>query len=318
MRQKYDKLPNKSQKQKYSKSTGLKGQTVLTRQQHYDGLQQISPDGAHAIQDLVHHLMDLITGKTDSEKLRNAEKLFGRFNNTWIDNTKEPPAKRRKLAQPQSPWTLSTSNLKKADIRAMSLLVPHGWDLKPGPLFSKPHLLKKMHSKAQFVKEHILIYCIRALIGNIQIDTLKQLFNCIDEMTAASVPKDSWSQLAEKTSEALCMLEQDWPLSLQNITTHIFHHMVMDLERSGPMYARWTYPFERVQCWVAHQALNKQHQEATIMEAYAVYDWVSNMALSGQAAKVTKKVPSETPKTMTEYMSMSPSTDKCRTLSLLK
>jgi len=32
---------------------------------------------------------------------------------------------------------------------------------------------------------------------------------------------------------------------MQDITTHIMHHMVEGIQKYGPVYGTWMYPFER-------------------------------------------------------------------------
>ena len=74
---------------------------------------------------------------------------------------------------------------------------------------------------------------------------------------------DHLDTLEEQLNIALTLLERDFPISLQvlfticalcvlelyrllqNITTHILHHIVKGVKDFGPVYAILMYPFER-------------------------------------------------------------------------
>jgi len=57
---------------------------------------------------------------------------------------------------------------------------------------------------------------------------------------------------------------------MQDITTHLLHHVVNGIRQFGPVYSTWMYPFERFNSWICRRALNRYRPEATIMETYRV------------------------------------------------
>lgn len=69
---------------------------------------------------------------------------------------------------------------------------------------------------------------------------------------------------------ALSLLERDFPLTMQNITTHMLRHMVEGIDSFGPLHNTWMFPFERLNSWFTRRVLNRQYPESTIMETYQV------------------------------------------------
>lgn len=51
---------------------------------------------------------------------------------------------------------------------------------------------------------------------------------------------------------------------------HLMHHIAEGIEKFGPVYSTWMYPFERFNSWLCQRALNRAHPEITIMETYRV------------------------------------------------
>ena len=48
------------------------------------------------------------------------------------------------------------------------------------------------------------------------------------------------------------------------------HHIVQGIERFGPVYGTWMFPFERFNSWMCQRALNRAHPEATINIGYTM------------------------------------------------
>uniref|UniRef100_A0A8W8M6J9 Uncharacterized protein n=1 Tax=Magallana gigas TaxID=29159 RepID=A0A8W8M6J9_MAGGI len=60
MRLKYDRLPNKTQKQKHQKETGMKGTYALIKLPYHNRLHQMQPDGIHTIADFISHVANMM------------------------------------------------------------------------------------------------------------------------------------------------------------------------------------------------------------------------------------------------------------------
>jgi len=51
---------------------------------------------------------------------------------------------------------------------------------------------------------------------------------------------------------------------------HLLHHIVDGIQRFGPVYSTWMFPYERFNSWMCRRALNRANPEATIMQTYRV------------------------------------------------
>ncbi|VDI69941.1 Hypothetical predicted protein [Mytilus galloprovincialis] len=311
LRKQYDDLPNKNQKNNMQKRTGLKGTYSFMKLPYHNRSEQMQPDGMHTIADVIGNVLDTITGKDDSKKVRLCEQEFDRFKDTWVkENTdvteestdgssNEVVGQKRKSVTPNNvqhkkkksnnveqcvlppaPWRLDRTALALADKRAKSLQYPPGFDYHPDKHFSKPWTLRTMHGKLQFVTSNAAAWCLHGLLGPEQERTLLKLFDVLKKLTKEEYKVADLEQLQEETHEALALIERDFPLSLQTITMHLLHHIPEGFPRYGPLYGRWLFPYERVNCWITRQVLNKHRIESTVMETYAIYDWCVFMLMS--------------------------------------
>ena len=90
-------------------------------------------------------------------------------------------------------------------------------------------------------------------------------------------------------NEALALLEGDFPLTLQNITTHLLHHIPDGLKNYGPVYGTWMYVFERFNSWLSKRTLHRRHPEATAIETYLLYDFCQFMHHAGHLKPENEK-----------------------------
>lgn len=169
IRNHYEQLPNKSQKQKAQKETGFKGRYSLMRLPFHNRGEQMQPDGMHTIADVVSNVFDMVSGKDDTKNVRITEEKYSRFESTWLSKAGQTNSNKRKrdavgsptsnhkkaktdeeeTAKPKAPWSLDKEGLAKADERAKSLLYPAGFDYHPDAHFTKPWTLRTMHGKLQ-------------------------------------------------------------------------------------------------------------------------------------------------------------------------
>ncbi|CAC5376590.1 unnamed protein product [Mytilus coruscus] len=192
-------------------------------------------------------------------KFAIVKKNYNRFKETWpkrpsssSSTTCERPSKQAKKSSaetavpeqtpkapplPAAPWLLTKQDIKLVDNRAKS-----------------------------FVTKNIAAWCIRGLLAMSQEETLFNLFEVIKRLTQPSYTTEQLQGLIEDTSTAVVLLERDFPLTLQNITTHLLHHISEGYEDYGPLYDRWLYPFERANSWVTRQILQHGHEESTVMQ----------------------------------------------------
>lgn len=124
----------------------------------------MQPDGMHTFADFINHVFEMLTGKLSSQKVKNCELSFGRFEGAWKEESdfeNRPIKKRKTTATTESaktpakevkfhvPWALSKDGVKEADKRASEIVYGQTNDITPGPHFSKPWTLRTMNSKLQ-------------------------------------------------------------------------------------------------------------------------------------------------------------------------
>lgn len=121
-----------------TKSTGCKGQYPFLRLPNHDAIKQTVPDGMHTIRDAIVNIFDIITGKDDTESCRKCEINLGRpFGMT--SNTLKAKISRK---EPVVTYSLSSTDIKLADMRSETIITPQHIDFVPGKFFSKPSALK--------------------------------------------------------------------------------------------------------------------------------------------------------------------------------
>lgn len=62
---------------------------------------------------------------------------------------------------------------------------------------------------------------------------------------------------------AAALMERDFPLSFNVITTHLLQHEVETLEKMGPAHGRWMYPYERYNSLITRRVKSRKHPEAS-------------------------------------------------------
>ena len=68
----------------------------------------------------------------------------------------------------------------------------------------------------------------------------------------------------------MVLLEQDCPIWLCNITTHLVRHMLKKITDNGLLYSSWMYPFERMNFWLTSRAMSRSKTDEYIMETAQV------------------------------------------------
>ena len=231
-------VKKKEDKDLLLQETGCKGPYSLRRLPHHDRYLNTPVEPMHVIKNIGEHLVNLISGKTDSTKLRLEEQTRGRFSATWCDlNTGK-----RKL--PPAPFCLSKSELVIANQRSVNIVVPLGVDWKSRSLFSRGVSLKSSEWK-NVLSQGILKFCIRGLLGENQRNTLFELCDCVTCLTAEEVDTKTIDALEYRVHRVLTLLERDFPISIHVIMFHLLHHLPMFIDQFsafGCILSRDTIP----------------------------------------------------------------------------
>ena len=320
-REAFEKAKNKSQANFIASSTGCKGKYPLMSLLDHDRTSECCPDACHTVKDVTQNIVTFISGKNvNNNNIVAAEKNYGRFlefidsessENTdaayrskavsvskpkkrktaslkrgHIDSTQTSSEGLTMTSKKQFPYELSPTEIKAADARACNVRVPLGFGFNPSPFFSKPTSMKS-HDWKQVASQGILKYCLRGMLGENQRHTLFLLLDSIQEICNEIQRLDDLDEIEARLNRALALLERDYPVVLQNITTHILHHVIDGIRRFGPIYGTWMFAFERFNSWICKRALNMSHPENTAIETYIIYEWCQFMILSGKAGTCT-------------------------------
>lgn len=276
--QKYVAAHTSTERKELAQQTGCKGPCVLEKLPFHDRLLNTPVDPMHLIKNIVSHCVNLVAGNADSAKVREEEKLRKRFPMSWMIGSqgKLRPA----------PFCLSKEDIQLANDRANRILVPYGFDWRPRDIFSKSTGMKS-HEWKQLSCHGILKFCLRGMLGKRQRSTLFKLFDAIKFICAEVVLVNSLDGLEDQVHKVLALMERDFPVSMQVMVFHLFHHLPMFIKRFGPVYSFWMYSYERFNSWLTRRILNRRYPEATVIETYRLSEWAHFMELSGQIVEGT-------------------------------
>ena len=74
----------------------------------------------------------------------------------------------------------------------------------------------------------------------------------------------NFDSLREDVFEVLCLLEQEFPPTIFNISMHLLMHLENELEHCGPIRMRWMYPIERYMKILKKFVRNKEKPEGSM------------------------------------------------------
>ena len=80
----------------------------------------------HLIKNIGEHIVKLLSGVTDTSKVREEEKQRNRFPEAWLSDSIE----NEKITLPPAPFVLSKEEQGIANNRVVSVTMPHGLDWK--------------------------------------------------------------------------------------------------------------------------------------------------------------------------------------------
>ena len=270
---KLDQATTSKTKQQVMRETGCKGHYSLRNLPNHNRYEDVPVDPMHLIKNIVEHIVKLINGNDDSVKVRLQEKQLKRFSSAWI--------KEGETRLPAAPFLLTKEEIALANDRLRQVKVPSGFDWNSQPFFSKPSVMKS-HQWKQVAVHGVLNYSLRGFLGRNQQRTLIKLWKVLAGLCSEKVNTQSVESLKADVTEVLVLLERDFPLSLQVIVFHLLHHLPHFIDRFGPVYNFWMYPYERFNSWVARRVLNRRFPESTVVETYRLSEWANCMQLSEQ------------------------------------
>lgn len=129
---------------------------------HFDRMTLTCPDVMHTVKDVVQNLLHLIIGMQDSEKVRRAEAALGRLTEPSRPEGATHPFRRqnrkRKHPDVNVPFRISDNEVKLANQRASSIVVPSESQFVPNDVFTTTSGLKSHDWK------EVQIHCIGLIL----------------------------------------------------------------------------------------------------------------------------------------------------------
>jgi hypothetical protein len=119
--------------------------------------------------------------------------------------------------------------------------------------------------------QQILFACVRNILLPSVRQAIMKLSKCFLKICMKVVNPYEIPSLKVYVVETLSMLEMWFPLGFFDIMTHLFIHLVENLDVCGPIGARWCYPIERFMAILKHYVRNKVKLKGCIAMGY-MYD----------------------------------------------
>ena len=272
-----EQMTNRERKEKVQ-SSGCTGDYSLRRLPNHDRFINTPVEPMYLIKNISERIVKLLSGKTDTVKVRVDEKERKRFRSSWVKNSQEGG----KTFIPPAPFTISSNELSIANQHSLNVKAPAGVDWRPLKIFGKDSSRLKSNQWKHLLTSGILKFCIRDLLGRDQEATLTELCDVVSLLCAEEVKLDNMDGLEYRVHRVLSLMERDFPACVPVITLHLLHHLPAFIRRFGPMYEFWMYPMERFNNWIKNRVLNRRHPEATVLETYRLYELSFHLQLTNQ------------------------------------
>ena len=260
-------------------SGGCTGDYSLRRLPNHDRYLNTPVEPMHVLKNIAERIVKLISGVTDTLKVRLDEQKRKRFHSSWIQKGGK---KGTSIIIPPAPFSISKDNLVVANKRSLNVKSPSGVDWKPSVLFGKGASHLKSNQWKHVIASGILKFCVRGLLGKSQEKTLMELCDIVSVLCSEEVNVQTMDAVEYRVHRVLSLMERDFPATIHVITLHLLHHLPMYMRRFGPLYSFWMYPMERFNNWIKNRVLNRRFPEATVMESYRLYEIGFHLQISGQ------------------------------------
>ena len=89
-------------------------------------------------------------------------------------------------------------------------------------------------------------------------------------------------QLKAEIAQAASLMERDFPLVFNVITTHLLLHEADTCAKFGPVHSRWMFFFERLNSFITRRVMSRKHPEASAIQTIRMADFVNDVILAGR------------------------------------
>ena len=109
------------------------------------------------------------------------------------------------------------------------------------------------HAWHELVGKNIMMYVIRNWKEIVPKRSLIYWLSIINRIERYEVKVEEIAPLKEDQRLASSLMERDFPLIFNLITTHLLVHEAESLQWFGPVHSRWMYCFERLNSLITHK-----------------------------------------------------------------
>ena len=110
--------------------------------------------------------------------------------------------------------------------------------------------------------------------------SLTYWLSLMNRLVRYSVDVRNIEKLEKDMVVAASLMERDFPLVFNLITTHLLLHEVKTLENFGPVHSRWMFYFERLNSFITRRVMNRKCPESTAMRTIQIADFVNDVILA--------------------------------------
>ena len=233
----------------------------------------------HVLKNVAERIVKLLSGVTDTLKVRQDEQKRNRFRSSWIQNSNGEGSA---VITPPAPFSFSKESLVLANKRSLNVKSPSSVGWKPSKLFGKDASHLNSNQWKHVIASGILKFCTRGLLGTLQEQTLMELCDVVSILCSEELNVQNMDAVEYRVHRVLSLMERDFPATIHVITLHLLHHLPMYMRRFGPLYSFWMYPMERFNNWIKNRVQNRRFPEATVMESYRLYEIGFHLQISEQ------------------------------------
>lgn len=260
-------------------SCGCTGDYSLSRLPSHDRYLSTPVEPMHLLKNVAERIVKLLSGLTDTVKVRQDEKERKRFRTSWVREENE------RAIIPKAPFSFTKEEVLVGNERSMCVRAPKGIDWRPCKLFGRQASGLNSNQWKHVLSSGILKFCIRGLIGKLQESTLMELCDVISLLCSEEVDIAGLDALEYRLHRVLSLMERDFPATVHVITLHLLHHLPMYIRRFGPVYSFWMFPMERFNNWIKSRVQNRRYPESNVVETYRIYEVCFHLQITEQLPK---------------------------------
>lgn len=257
------------ERKEITQNSGLLGDYSLRRLPFHDRYLNTPVEPMHLLKNISERLVKLLSGLTDTVKVRLDEKARKRFRGTWPRRGRQ---KDKRTTIPPAPFSFTKDQVAIANRRSLNVKAPSTMDWRPCKLFGKEASRLKSNEWKHVLTSGILKFCIRGLLGEQQESTLVETCDVVSLLCKDQVDIQSIDALEVRVHRVLSLLERDFPTCVHVISFHLLHHLPMFVRRFGPLHGFWMYPMERFNNWIKSRIQNRRYPESNVVETYRLYE----------------------------------------------